>query len=570
MPTFTAKRNLPAPTLAEPPNGPAQIGALAQALDDERGHVAVRDVLDPGMPGHTFAGRSLVPADWSDLGLTTPAGHYGLGGVQDTSGNGRDLVNKGAVPFGVGVEGVAATAAVFAGSTAQALWRADTGAADPFRIRTGSVSAYFRTQRGGTLQRIAGKSGPDGNVGYFLQVRANNVAAFAVSPTGASAAAVAVEGTTNVCDGRYHRVTGTYDGSFLRLYVDGRIEGVLGVVAPAGPIFPSTAALNVGGTGADAATATVEPFYGHIDEFTVSPDVLSEERDRLLYAVKIAHGAARAPRRAWMSVRRRRKGAPLAAGNVPSAASIYNGAFGASLTDTIGRAALVENPATGLLIGEQPGPDGLGGANGSAFAFAGNHAGLSATDAGLPSGTNPRTYGGWFKIPTAASWALMGWGTTSTADARLTTTAGGLLMFTSGSDQPASTSFVADGRWFWAAVTEDFNAADGVRRKLWLNGRCITGSTVMNPIVLAGAGRFRIGANPDGTGAMSGNAARLFVSSAALTPQQLMTIYAKAGQDMGLSPKAEEEHVERIDGTNVYFIGNTLNPEERVELGVAA
>ena len=65
-------------------------------------------------------------------------------------GSGGPLVNLGAVPFGVGINGLAATAAVFAGSTGQALYIADTGAADPFRIRTGSWGCWFRTAKRGT------------------------------------------------------------------------------------------------------------------------------------------------------------------------------------------------------------------------------------------------------------------------------------------------------------------------------------------------------------------------------------------------------------------------------------
>ena len=49
------------------------------------------------------------------------------------------LLNKGAVPFDVGINGQANTAAKFVGSTAQALYISDTGATDPFRIKTGSI-----------------------------------------------------------------------------------------------------------------------------------------------------------------------------------------------------------------------------------------------------------------------------------------------------------------------------------------------------------------------------------------------------------------------------------------------
>ena len=103
-----------------------------------------------GWSGQIRAGRQLTAADFTALGLSAPAGLWNLSDLTDVSGNGRALTNKGAVPFGVGINGLASTAAVFAGATTQALYIANAGAADPFRIKTGSWGCWFRTAKRAT------------------------------------------------------------------------------------------------------------------------------------------------------------------------------------------------------------------------------------------------------------------------------------------------------------------------------------------------------------------------------------------------------------------------------------
>src|SRR3954465_3419722 len=102
------------------------------------GVLAAAQILDVGLLNQRRAGRQLTNADFTSLGLSVPLGLWNLGDLTDVSGNGRVLANKGAVPFGTGINGNPTTAAVFSGSTGQALYVADTGAADPLRIKTGS------------------------------------------------------------------------------------------------------------------------------------------------------------------------------------------------------------------------------------------------------------------------------------------------------------------------------------------------------------------------------------------------------------------------------------------------
>jgi len=120
---------------------------------------AARQVRDIGESNQIRAGRVLTAADFTNIGLAAPAGLWNLSNVNDSSGNARTLTNKGTVPFGPGIAGAATEAAIFAGSTAQALYIADTGAADPFRIKTGSWGAWFRTAKRGTNQFVLTKTG---------------------------------------------------------------------------------------------------------------------------------------------------------------------------------------------------------------------------------------------------------------------------------------------------------------------------------------------------------------------------------------------------------------------------
>jgi hypothetical protein len=66
-------------------------------------------ILDVGMPGQIRAGRQLTVADFTALGLAPPIGLWNLSDLSNLGSDARALANKGAVPFGVGINGAAAT-----------------------------------------------------------------------------------------------------------------------------------------------------------------------------------------------------------------------------------------------------------------------------------------------------------------------------------------------------------------------------------------------------------------------------------------------------------------------------
>ena len=478
---------------------------------------------------------------------------WSLSDLTNKGSDARALVNKGAVPFGAGIEGVAASAAVFSGSTAQALYIADSGAADPFRIRTGSFGCWFRTAKRGVGQRALSKRAAQ--MSWQLQIGAGNTVGPYVSTTGGDVFQAA--GVSDVCDDRWHFAVATCDGTMLRNYVDGVLEGAVTVT---GPMFGSSAPLNIGGMSGDGSVATGEPFFGRVDEAFVTADVLTEDQIRILYATKKPHTLTTTPTDVRLNVHRKRKGAALATTDFPATPlRLHNFTAGALTDQGSNGQALTNNGAAVAVAGADGSPSG-------GFSFAGAQS-LSATDAGLPAALASRSYGCWFKTTTIGQPHVMAWGAYPN-DTRTAVNAG-LLMVVSGPDVITG-PFVADGQWHMFVTTEDNAAGDGVRRKVYLDGRLVGGSTVMNSTALGGANRFRVGASADGSNPFTGQIDGAFVTGTALTPEHVAVLYAKGAQDLGASPKNPGDHIERVDATDVYAIFDTLESQHTVDLAVVA
>ena len=537
--------NVRGPAGAQGPIG-QDLSVLAQA-----------PVLDVGMLNQIRAGHQLAPTDFAGLGLGLPAGLWNLSDLSDASGNGRALTNKGAVPFGLGINGLSATAARFSGSTGQVLYIADTGAADPFRIKTGSFGCWFKTAKRSALQVMLAKMGASPVQSWNLYVNTSNQVQAGISIDGN--ASISLTGTLDLCDDRWHFAVATADGIYLRLYIDGALD----IRVPATYIFQSAAPLNVGGQSGDAGTATSLPFYGSIDEAFVTPDILSEDEIRLLYCAKFAHNLGAAPHRGGLSVRRRRRGAALTVADfVNQPVRLHNFSAGSLGDEGSNGVPLVNGPGYPVSAGA----DGLAG---NSFRITGGSTGMSSTDAGLPAALTTRSFGLWFKTASSLSQAIIAWGTLNTGDTRLWISSTGILQALNGADS-MNGPFVADGLWHHAVVVEDNTAGDGVRRKLYLDGKLVVGSTVLVSIVLAGANRFHVGSSSDGTNPFNGEVDGAFVCNYALTLGEVVRLYGKAAQDLGISPKNAGDHIERMDATNIYTVFDDIDPQNTVDLVVAA
>jgi Concanavalin A-like lectin/glucanases superfamily len=567
----TPNLGLPYPELSDTADVPRDIEALAVTLDALLGGgtggggggvlpLAAVPVLDVGIVNQIRAGRQLSAADFTSLGLSPPLGLWSLSDLTNQGSDGRPLVNLGAVPFGVGINGLAATAAVFAGSTGQALYVADSGAADPYRIRTGSWGCWFRTAKQATEQALLSRSTNTGNQrGWILEIASGGMASalYSFDGTGFTFAV----GVSNVTDDRWHFAVATADGGTLRLYVDGVLEAVAAVN---GPLFAAAAPVNVGAASANASTAAVLAHYGRVDEAFVCPDVLTDDQIRLLYAAKLAHTLGAIPTAARLKVHRRRKGSAFAVADFTTQPiRLHNFTAGALTDQGSGAVALTNNGAAVAVAGADGTP-------GDAYNFnATANQSLSATDAGLPGGLTVRSYGCWFKTTGVAVAIFMAWGTAGTGDARLINNAG-FIASGSGGDSTPNGPYIADGRWHLVVAVEDNAAGDGVKRKLYCDGQLVGGSTVMNAITLAGANQFRVGAHATGGFPFTGQIDGAFVCGYALGPAEILNLYAKGAQDLGGSPKNAGDHVERVDAASVLFIADTLESQHTVDLGVVA
>lgn len=568
----TPNLSLPYPELTDTADVPRDIEALAVTLDALLGGggggggsgtlpLAAAPVLDVGMAGQIRAGRQLSGADFTSLGLSAPIGLWSLSDLTNQGSDGRPLVNLGAVPFGAGINGLASTCAVFAGSTGQALYITDSGAADPFRIKTGSWGCWFRTAKRGTSTYLLTKlSATGGQYAWDLAITTTNLVNAGASPDGSALGGPT--GVSDVCDDRWHFAAVTHDGTGMRLYVDGVLEGTTAQT----PMFGGSGPLNIGAYGASGSTAAVAPHYGRVDEAFVTADVLTVDQIRLLYAAKLQHTLGTIPTAVRLKVHRRRKGAALAPSDFTTQpVRLHNFTAGALTDQGSGGVALTNNGAAVPVAGADGTP-------GNAFNFAASsNQSLSATDAGLPGGLTARSYGCWFKTTSTTLGTLVGWGTFGTGNSQLTVlqSPAGVLCAVNAADN-INGPVVSDGLWHHAVVTEDNTAGDGVKRKFYVDGRLVGGSTVLTAIALAGANRFRVGASPDASWPLTGQVDGVFVTNYALTATEIMSLYAKGTQDAGGKPQNAGDQVERVDAASVLMISDKLPSQHTIDLGVVA
>jgi hypothetical protein len=79
---------------------------------------------------------------------------------------------------------------------------------------------------------------------------------------------------------------------------------------------------------------------------------------------------------------------------------------------------------------------------------------------------------------------------------------------------------------------------------------------------------LRIGSDATTTAIFSGQIDGVFICAGLLTQVDIGKLYAKGSLDLGPSPKNAGDHVERMDATSVYFIGDTLASQHTVDIGV--
>ena len=514
--------------------------------------LVAKPILDVGLAGQIRAGRQLTAADFTNMGLSAPLGLWNLSDLTDASGNGRNLLNKGAVPTGIGINGLANTAAKYVGSAAQSLYISDTGASDALRIKTGSWGIWFKSpKRDAPAMGLISRWGGSGGTSYMLWINGSQKADAYVNT---AAGAMSANGTFDVCDDRWHFAVGTYDGSMVRLYIDGILNSMNPIT---GLILQNGCPLNIGSTdGADAANPAGAPFVGRLDEAFITADVLAEEQIRNLYCAKIPHTLGVAPSRLSLNVHRRRKGGVLSISDFSTQPlRLYNFSAG-SLGDEGSNGVVLINEG-GVTNG--PGVDGTPG-NGVAFNGAND---LASGETGLPSGLATRSFGAWFKTTAGGAMTVVAWGTTSDADARISMN--GILYCTSGQDV-ISYPMINDGLWHYVVVTEENAPADGIKRKAYVDGRLIGTSNVLTSLV---PNAFHIGCCTNNGQRYTGQIDSVFVTDYVMSAEEIYKMYAKGSQTLAPSPKNVGDHVEALTSTDILATFDTLESQHTVDVGVA-
>ncbi|MFZ1530140.1 MAG: LamG-like jellyroll fold domain-containing protein [Ferruginibacter sp.] len=93
-----------------------------------------------------------------------------------------------------------------------------------------SAGAYIKTTVAGSSKSILGKVATGTNLNYALDINAANRAMISFTDNGTGNAVQCV-GTSTVTDGNWHYVVGTYDGTGLKIYVDGVLENTVATSA---------------------------------------------------------------------------------------------------------------------------------------------------------------------------------------------------------------------------------------------------------------------------------------------------------------------------------------------------
>ena len=510
-------------------------------------------VHDVGQAGNFRAGRALTNADFTACGLSTPRALWNLSDNSDASGNGVALTNGGSTSptAAIGITGEAATAKFFSGQGATAPF---LSAPNTIKQGYGTWGCWFKTDKRGALQTLMSMNRLATDFTFMFYVSTANVLQVDLdSDDGNAANYWSATGSMDVADGQWHYAQFSWDGSKITISLDGRIEAaaanVTGVPV-AGPAYTGgTALLYLGSRQLD----NTSPFFGTIDEAFVTSDIIDLDQHRFLMAKKVDHGQ---PPLVATSIRvdRRRRTSNYVAGDFPTQPLVgYNLNTAALTTDNYGSLskALTNNG------GVTEAPDVGGARTGAANFQAASSQSLSATDASLPSGTNARSVGVWFKVrDVTTARVLAAWGTTvATNDITMYVDNTGLVA------RGVATNLTApganDGGWHFGVFTQDPAAADGLLSKLFVDGRLVASSTAaVGSVALGGANKFRIGSSVTPDNYCLGQIGGVFVCGYALTSDQVRALYNKQGISVGnrspVDPVAAM--IERYDDSSFYLI----------------
>jgi hypothetical protein len=139
-----------------------------------------------------------------------------------------------------------------------------------------SLHAWIKMSTSGEFQWIISNEDNSGNSGYNLFVRSSDIPSF---ETRNATSGGNVNGITNVSDGAWHNLVGTYNGTVSKIFVDGVLEGTTNYT---GGIGTNTNPLLIGTRGFSPDTGFYS-FDGQIDEVLIFNTSISDQQVLALY-----------------------------------------------------------------------------------------------------------------------------------------------------------------------------------------------------------------------------------------------------------------------------------------------
>ncbi len=178
----------------------------------------------------------------------------------DASGNGRDAAAFGNISF---VDGKYGRALELDGTV---YGEVDPQLSEAFTLPVFTVAAWIGDKEVSGHQYVLCKGGVSANRNYIMNIQ--DATGFFVSGFSDKGGWHAVTSTTNVADGDWHHLVGTYDGKNFRVYVDGVLERDQ---ALAGPPMENNVPFRIG-----RGEGTAYQFQGLIDEILIANVALDE------------------------------------------------------------------------------------------------------------------------------------------------------------------------------------------------------------------------------------------------------------------------------------------------------
>jgi len=350
-----------------------------------------------------------------------------------------------------------------------------------------TISAWIKASSAPTFSTICGKFLDSTHKGYWLTFNGGKCGMY-ISTTGSNQTGEALSSTLS--NDVWYYVTGTYDGSNIKIYINGKLENS---IAQTGSIYSSTGDLAIGKLGSLSA----DYFSGSIDDTAIFSRALSaSEVNELYQGMTLGEYLPNANTKLLLH---------LNGNSTDSSGNNNNG------TDT----AITYSQANGKF--------GMG------AGFNGSTSRIVFSSTGVPKDNAARTVGCWFNpvaLPTTSSGrGLVGIGTDGTLNLfnlALNNDAGtqqvGVLLYTQ--DLLANIT-LSTGTWYNLIAT-----FDGTTLKAYLNGKEIaSGARTLNTSSTA----INLGSRAGAAGTFfSGAIDEVPIESVAWTPQQVAKYYSQS------------------------------------------